>query len=542
MIQKVELTMGIQPYSAKRGIQMDEVISYLKQVLDMQNREINGEEDLKQEVQAYYRTHLLNQKEELLQETVEKTFSDSGREYLWILSYLHWIFPKQWYLDQIAGVIKRGDFNPYTSLSIWKQIARGYFVNTNLNCDYSSGRETWDILIEQMKTELAFTDYGYIPIEKRDRDTIVIIVTQLLSVWHAPSKIAVNFCSYLQTKLRKKVLLVSMVENVLQDNERSDLYKNFRCSVHSPLFPEGKIVSTAFEGITEVPIPIYQVLVKKENRKELVAAMRHIYNLAPYCVWNIGAPSLLAELTRDFTTLIAMPCSREDNITNADIVVDYFGKDSERGKRALSYMREAGQQVKKIPFAHPFAPPDELILKSDVGLPEDSFVLGVVGRRLEIEVTDEFLERIYPIWKEYSQVWILMIGVMDKKKIREQLKRAGINARFLLMKEKKKLINYLSLSDISLNPPRQGGGCGCHWGMSLGVPVVTLDIGDVAASCGEAFLCDNFEEYTQTIERYIKEPLFYQKQSELARKTIEQQVADGDRLVEIIEEILDCVK
>ena len=70
--------------------------------------------------------------------------------------------------------------------------------------------------------------------------------------------------------------------------------------------------------------------------------------------------------------------------------------------------------------------------------------------------------------------------------------------------------------------------------MYKGVPVVSIDYGDVAGIAGREFTCKDYEEMKKIIGRYRTDKIFWKEQSERARVT-------ADRWMNLGEEFERCI-
>ncbi len=104
------------------------------------------------------------------------------------------------------------------------------------------------------------------------------------------------------------------------------------------------------------------------------------------------------------------------------------------------------------------------------------------------------------------------------------------------------LIESLRLLDIFVNPPRIGGGNTGAMAMSIGIPVISLKAGDIAAVAGEEFTAETLSDYPELILKYKNDIGFYEKQSRLAEDRILEKTTDDEKLAAIIQKIFDRIE
>jgi glycosyltransferase involved in cell wall biosynthesis len=145
--------------------------------------------------------------------------------------------------------------------------------------------------------------------------------------------------------------------------------------------------------------------------------------------------------------------------------------------------------------------------RSQLNLPEGKFLMGVVGIRLDADVSTDFLNAM-----EKTLDWnthLVFVGKFDSYQMR--------CAQFPWLQEHSSYIGYQkdilavwNCLNLYVNPKRLGGGFSIIEAFYMGVPGVTIDFGDVSASGGIDFCVDDYDEMLETIHRYITDADFYQ--------------------------------
>ena len=162
----------------------------------------------------------------------------------------------------------------------------------------------------------------------------------------------------------------------------------------------------------------------------------------------------------------------------------------------------------------------------------------ISGNRLDIEITDDFLEVIYKIMEIADNICIAFIG--KTKTIEGRLKKE-LKKRFYFLGQVTHFLETISVGDIFLNPPRQGGGTGGLYAIKSEVPVITLDNCDVEAIVGKEFVCNSLEDMVYMVEKYYTDDEFMKKQKGICRVSSEQwfncdSIGNFKHLIDIIHE------
>lgn len=341
-------------------------------------------------------------------------------------------------------------------------------------------------------------DYPYLKISERNNDVIVIITSQFLGLNHAPTRRVLDYSYAIQKELGKKVIIIN------------DAGTNFYRSEH---FPNALYLNyiDQYSHMNMLPykdenFEFLQVGSQMPNVNIIAQLLKIIYKINPLLVFNIGASSLIADLCSNFTTTASLPCSHYIPISRSKYLVvarKVDGKDRERINRIAT-----GQIIVETVLNYKFAQHSEIYDRKQFGLSEDSFVIVVVGNRLDDELSMDFLNLLNEI-NDIEDIHILFIGgVNDIDRIKGGMKN----------KDKIHFTGHLSgaseaikLCNLYLNPKRKGGGRSAFEALHYGIPVITMDVGDVYYVSGSDFSVNNYNEMYDLVKRYYTDAKFYQE-------------------------------
>lgn len=123
-------------------------------------------------------------------------------------------------------------------------------------------------------------------------------------------------------------------------------------------------------------------------------------------------------------------------------------------------------------------------------IPKDKFVVTIIGARLEREI-DEVLLKYLDILTQ-NGCYILTIGPYDlSNKMKEKYSNLANNFKGLGFQND--ILACIDLTDIYVNPRRQGGGGSAVECMYKGRPALSLKYGDVSALVDKEFLEDTYD-------------------------------------------------
>ena len=371
--------------------------------------------------------------------------------------------------------------------------------------------------------------------EEREDGPVVLVTQQLLTEAHAPTRLILEMARIFISVLHKEVLL--LVAGVPADVE---LLKNIGLDANGTILNFNYNLNGQFSyKYRGVSIQGYQLMIKKDNVNEMRELMRAVYRMKPQLVWNFAGNTYYTGLMKNFTTYIYTKCSSGYPAVKADAVVNYIPVTSPEDLSDKRYLEAGGTRVKEIEFLFPYEKPWQPAKRNVYGIAEHAFCLGIVGNRLEFDCKPEFLAILGEILNDMKEVCLIFYGELadeSRKKIEENI---GHRTRIIYLGARRDLINWLGMMDLFINPPRLGGGNGAAMSMSLGIPVLTVDEGDVASVAGPDFIVRRLEEFPALVKRYRDDSAFRERQSRKALQRIEQMTTSDEELGNILQQIIN---
>jgi len=189
-------------------------------------------------------------------------------------------------------------------------------------------------------------------------------------------------------------------------------------------------------------------------------------------VYNIGASSLIADACSQFVPTASLPCSFEipNTRTRFVLVGRSIGPDDVERLNRL----DSDQVVIETDINYVADDSEHAYSRSELGLGDNTFVVCLVGNRLELEVSAEFLNLLQELLRANANAELLFIGpIAPGSFIRTELESTG-RAHFAgALDHADKAIKQ---ADLYLNPMRSGGGRSVFEALSAAVPVITLPV------------------------------------------------------------------
>lgn len=257
-----------------------------------------------------------------------------------------------------------------------------------------------------------------------------------------------------------------------------------------------------------------------ENLRQAAGA---IWSCRPEFVLELGGNLFLADLCREFTTVISVGFSKKLPVTTAPLVVmpSAYSKEEKqehwellaRGQRIVEMdmdMRKLHEQERNP------------LTKESFGIPGNAFVVIIAGNRLDIEVTDAFLSVMHQILEIDCRIVFAIFGNCPK------LEKRAADERIFFLGGQSNLRDATAMGDVFLNPPRDGGGTSGLFAILEEVPVITLDDCDVQLHAGADFVCSDVAEMPGLVCRYFSDKAFMERQKQNCRKRTKEIERMGD--------------
>jgi len=431
---------------------------------------------------------------------------------IYVLSWMLKYYKKISYANEIFILINNlNTIDIYTKYFLLQQIRQCVFANViktdeeyekNLNICYFG-------LLEELRNRLP--KYKFIEKDKRDNNLIIIFNTQMVSELHAPTGMSLEMAYALNKHFGKEILII-----------------NTRESLNLSGFIPIRMVRVANEGYEggvikykDVNFDFYKQKDELINDNTYKTIINMVYEKKPYLIFVIGDGCIAGDLCSKIVPVVVMPTSSGKQLTDSEFFIgNYEDKDK--------YIIKGGCQL-------PFVEQKNKYNKEMFNIPQNKFIIAVIGNRLDSELSYDFLEMLNNIL-EMESFFVIFIGKYDNYTIQTN-KFKYIKANSNYIGHQKDLLACFDVIDLFLNPKRKGSGTTAAESLFKGKPVVTLDFGDVAEIAGKDFCVDSYDEMRKILVKYQECSEFYKHQSERARIR-GKKYADNDIFIDTYNRII----
>lgn len=362
--------------------------------------------------------------------------------------------------------------------------------------------------------------------EERNKDVILVLNPQFLSDKHAPTRTALERIYTLGKEMNKKVYVLNTRERGSRKGELP-MYNFFI----------GNVVEeySALKEMTwkDYTFDFYQPACEMPDVEEMRKLLKWIREMKPYEIMTIGGGSLFSDLCTNVIPVLEVPIVFS-SIPKTDkqiaVIGQYLTDEKKEGLVKAGYDLD---RVVESTFTFDMKPQTITLTREQLGLPEDKFLMAVVGTRLDIDVSDEFLREIKRTLPYKTH--LVFAGFFENYERRCEevpwLKEHSTNAGY-----QSDIMAFMENIDLYVNPKRLGGGFSIIEAFSKGRPGVTISYGDVATAAGKEFCVADYDEMIETIKRYTEDKEFYQSQVEKGKLRAVKMTDSKAALEEILAE------
>lgn len=474
-------------------------------------------------------------KQQILQQLLQTAKEAPGWVGVHILSFCMTVDKRAEIAECLLQVIVKADYDEigeYSKLSHYWQVSRAVFADGHLRS------ETVEILLTELyrnifdafSMALGIVQRHYIPIEERNHNMVVVFSGQVLGLEHAPTKTLLDRCYVLKTVLQKEVVIVNTAMHMPKKG-RAPFYGmhdgGYRPELTGQSFLEFKGEQFAF----------WQCPDNMPDLNVMSDLIQFIKKKKPYYICSIGASELCADICGMLVPEITISTVFSEIATSCG-EYQILGKQklTAADRKRLQILGVEENKLKRAMFTFSFKKQSHRFTRQMLELPEGKFLLIVVGWRLDEEVSEEFLQMLSQVIEKEPAVGVVFMGKFTK--YRERLAGyAKLQDHTYNVGQQEDALAVLDCVDLYVNPRRQGGGSSVTEALYKGLPAVTLPTGDVSVAAGEEFWVEDFAEMSSQIVQYYKNPAFYQRMSNKAKKRAELLMDSRENFGTVVREI-----
>lgn len=415
-----------------------------------------------------------------------------------------------------------------TKLFLYFQFTRYNFLHPSVVtkeiatlCD-----DLYSIIYQAYYQEVA-ESYEKIPKEERNNDLVFVFSSQVLNTAHAPTKTLLDRCYALETVLNKKVFIINTAEML----NGYGGFTTFRTSIGS--------YASQFNDLQHYPYKDRRFMFFQcPQEMPQVAVIQQIIEVIksekPYFILNIGGNSIVSDICSNIVPTLTLATVFSGRSTTRG-QFQAIGRKINQDDRDWIKKHNLGEDhIIESLFTFVFREQTHSYTREELGLPQEGFVVQLVGGRLSLEVDTKCLEILIKLMEQ--GIYVAFVGGFDAfdklSDTNEVFRKYAINLGF-----QEDVLAVDECCDLYLNPKRTGGGSSAAEAMFKGMPVVTFDYGDVGVAAGDDFHVADWEEMFSQVLRYANDTEYYNMMSIKARKRAARLLDTEGEFLKIIEEM-----
>lgn len=367
-----------------------------------------------------------------------------------------------------------------------------------------------------------------IPIEERNKNLIIITTIQFLNETHAPTKTVLERVKALK-KLGKDVVIVNTTEQYI--------IKGY-LPMYNSYF--GTVLGE-YDNINEIKIgddrfPFLQMPENSPIEYRMKVLSELLVKYKPYYILSIGTGSILADLCGNIVPCASMALAFSTLPKTINKMKILGRKLSEEEKER--YAKEDIDIIESR-FTFELKPQKKKFSRKGKNLPEDKFLLVVVGIRLEFEIDSKFMDMLSDVCGKGCHV--VFAGIMDNyDKWMKEYPLVSANSSFIGYCED--ILALMEICDLYVNPDRLGGGFSVIEAFAKGRPGIYLNRGDVYTAGGEDFVVGSFAEMAEQILKYKDNKEYYNEMAGLAKERARLMTSSKEAIEDIDRQICQRVE
>ncbi len=439
-----------------------------------------------------------------LQNLVDKANPDEVVYKLFIYSILLHLTANRNYVEKICELVYDEAFSCDNRLFVFNQLKRYYLTHSHVENSKAVQKLYDDVVVEWKDACRDFLN----PLlaAERDQNKIVVITLQFLGTGHAPTKTAMERIYTIGKLLGKEVICVNSKEQ-------------YTLKGVLPMYDiTARSVVRDYDGVhimshNDYDFPIIQPEVEMPDKDMITMLLEEIRNMAPWMVVVCGDRCLLGDLCAEMIPTICIPMafSTLPKKEHEFVAVGRSIPDDEK-ERLVKAGYDLDSVIESV-FTFEVIKQTTTLTRKELGLPENKFLIGIIGIRLDSEVDEDFLKLL--LGQVDAGIHLVFAGKFERYgKLCETVE--GLKEHSTFVGYQKDILALWDLLDFYINPPRLGGGFSVAEAFCKGKPGISMNWGDVAASAGPEFCVDSLDEYPKLIQKYISNKDFYREMSEKA--------------------------
>lgn len=361
----------------------------------------------------------------------------------------------------------------------------------DINDDYyKNGSEIISLLANDIKSLNGL----YHKSENR-RNSIAVVVDQLLKITHSPTKVILDYC-----KMIKKLFPDYNIKFFVEDNMLCKEFINISCSCFSST--KSSLVRNEHEEyLNEYELDIYYADTSMNKKRQVFETVNKIFEFNPDIIFTTSQISISNRVLDEYFPIVYLSMGGEYFLNRADYYLCGNKGDVLKWNEKLKLIDN--HKIVDFNYGINLEKSKEKIDLEYKEIFNGDFIMVTVGNRIATEMSKKFIDGICTFLKNIEKIKWLIVGSLKVPYISETYEDLINNGKIVFIDFESRLSSLYNSCDVYINPRRYSGGISIAMAMNQGLPVAIFnEMSDGLMYVGEDNGCgDSMDEYIDFLRK-----------------------------------------
>ncbi|WP_347451170.1 glycosyltransferase [Acetoanaerobium noterae] len=341
-------------------------------------------------------------------------------------------------------------------------------------------------------------------IEQKKTFRIAIHYDQLLSLSHSPTKLCLDLAKNFK-KFYPNFKIKIFIEDNLIISGKEVIYPNHYSSVSSFLCR-----TEHNEYLKDYDIDIYYSNSEKNKLERTKDFVNQIKKFNPDVIFTTSDLSIAREFLYKMYPIVFSTNGGYNFSTLADAYI-YYGEEQKKEVVDINNKLDIfpNEKIQVLKFGVQLKTIEKKYYRSDYNINNNDFVMITVGNRLDVELTNEFIDFICSFLNNKVKARWLIVGPKKNSYLELKYKNLLDEGRIIKISYENHLESLYNICDIYIDSKRQGGGMSIASAMNEGLPIIVFsDSTHGRIWIGEENCVESVEAYNDLLDSMYEDIAF----------------------------------
>lgn len=392
---------------------------------------------------------------------------------------------------------------------------------------YKTTKEVNIALSEIIEKQLNHT---YEVKKEEDNKKVVILIDQLLTLFHSPTNVLKVQLDQLLLKTDYEYHIV-IEENMIQPKDEYVL------GLQKFVGNESTFTVEKFKELFQTDrVNLYLVNKDLDITAKVKQILNTVFDINPKLIFSLSYLSTAQNLLYKYYPLINFSLGHEYLPAKAHL---YLYKNDQRAielskrfkdKTIIKHYRQPAIQI----------PNTENYKRADLKYKDNDFIIITSGNRIENEIDDELIDLMHEVLNEHQNIKWLLVGSKIPTYLLQTYGKDILDNQIKHISYAKDLIALNRICDLSINPNRVGGGYSVSSCIEADIPVLMCTYeSDGMSFLGRENTCgEQYEDLIACLLKCYNDSNYYEEMLNKQRPNINKRRVDNtEMLVQYFEEV-----